>query len=116
MAKTKVGVIGYGVVGKRVADGVVLQPDMELVGVADVAPTSLVAVSADRGFPLFAASETALPGFKDAGLSIAGSLDDLIRESDVVVDCSPPDCRRRTSQGAENWVPSSSAKAERTMT
>ena len=89
MAKTKVGVIGYGVVGKRVADGVVLQPDMELVGVADVAPTSLVAVSADRGFPLFAASEAALPGFKDAGLSIAGSLDDLIRESDVVVDCSP---------------------------
>lgn len=56
--RTKVGVVGYGVVGKRVADGVALQPDMELVGIADVAPTSLVAVSADREFPLFAADPT----------------------------------------------------------
>ena len=29
----KVGVFGYGTIGKRVADAVVLQDDMELVGV-----------------------------------------------------------------------------------
>lgn len=39
MAKVKVGVAGYGVIGQRLADGVALQGDMELVGVADVAPT-----------------------------------------------------------------------------
>jgi glyceraldehyde-3-phosphate dehydrogenase (NAD(P)) len=88
--RTRVGVVGYGVVGKRVADGVALQPDMELVGIADVAPTSLVAVSVDRGFPLFAADPSALPGFQAAGLAVAGDLDDLIRECDVIVDCSPP--------------------------
>lgn len=32
----RVGVNGYGVIGKRVADAVRLQPDMELVGVSDV--------------------------------------------------------------------------------
>ena len=32
----RVGVYGYGVIGKRVADAVRLQPDMELVGVSDV--------------------------------------------------------------------------------
>ena len=36
MKKVKVGIIGYGVIGKRVADAVVLQNDMELVGVCDV--------------------------------------------------------------------------------
>ena len=39
MAKVKVGVAGYGVIGQRLADGVARQKDMELVGVADVAPT-----------------------------------------------------------------------------
>lgn len=32
----RVAVNGYGVIGKRVADAVALQDDMELVGVADV--------------------------------------------------------------------------------
>ena len=39
MAKIKVGVAGYGTIGQRLADGVALQGDMELVGVADLAPT-----------------------------------------------------------------------------
>ncbi|MFT5875582.1 MAG: glyceraldehyde-3-phosphate dehydrogenase (NAD(P)), partial [Clostridium sp.] len=34
----KVGVAGFGVIGQRLADGVALQKDMELVGVADVSP------------------------------------------------------------------------------
>ena len=35
MAKVRVGVAGFGVIGQRLADGVALQEDMELVGVAD---------------------------------------------------------------------------------
>ena len=30
----KVGVVGYGTIGKRVADTTLLQDDMELVGIA----------------------------------------------------------------------------------
>ncbi len=30
----KVAVVGYGVIGQRLADGVALQEDMELIGVA----------------------------------------------------------------------------------
>ena len=36
MKKQKIALIGYGVIGKRVADAVALQDDMELTGVADV--------------------------------------------------------------------------------
>ena len=39
MAKVRVGVAGYGTIGQRLADGVAMQDDMELVGIADLAPT-----------------------------------------------------------------------------
>ena len=39
MKKIRVGVAGYGTIGQRLADGVALQGDMELVGIADLAPT-----------------------------------------------------------------------------
>lgn len=34
--KVRVAVNGYGVIGKRIADAVMAQEDMELVGIADV--------------------------------------------------------------------------------
>ena len=39
MKKIRVGVAGYGTIGQRLADGVAMQGDMELVGIADLAPT-----------------------------------------------------------------------------
>ena len=39
MVKIRVGVAGYGTIGQRSADGVAMQEDMELVGIADLAPT-----------------------------------------------------------------------------
>ena len=47
----KVGVVGYGVIGLRLADGVSLQQDMELVGVADAAPTLTVKALKEQGMP-----------------------------------------------------------------
>ena len=35
MEKVKVGVLGYGTIGQRLADGVARMGDMELVGVAN---------------------------------------------------------------------------------
>ena len=49
MAKVRVGVAGYGTIGQRLADGVSLQKDMELVGVADVAPTLSVRALREKG-------------------------------------------------------------------
>ena len=51
MKKIKVGVAGYGVIGQRLADGVALQEDMELVGVADVAPTLPIQALYEKGMP-----------------------------------------------------------------
>lgn len=94
--RINVGIVGYGVIGRRVAEAVLLQPDMALAGVADVAADWRVAQAAHRGIPLFAASAEARPTMEDAGLSIVGMLAELVEAADVVVDCTP---KRR---GAEN--------------
>ena len=48
MAKIKVGVAGYGTIGQRLADGVAMQGDMELVGIADLAPTLSIRALAEN--------------------------------------------------------------------
>ncbi len=89
--KVKVGVAGYGVIGTRLAGGVARQEDMELVGVADVAPTLAVRALHERGmpYPLFAA----VPGSEDAiigaGIPVSGSFEDLLGEVDVMLDAAP---------------------------
>jgi glyceraldehyde-3-phosphate dehydrogenase (NAD(P)) len=91
VSKVKVGVAGYGVIGNRAAGGVVLQDDMELVGVADVAPTLAVRALQERGmpFPLFAAVPGAEAVFAEAGIPVTGSFDDLLGEVDIMLDAAP---------------------------
>ena len=87
--KVRVAVNGYGVIGKRVADAVAAQSDMELVGVADVVSDWRIRIAIERGYPLYASSAGAADGMKAAGLRLAGSLDDLLGKLDVIVDCTP---------------------------
>lgn len=94
--RIRVGIVGYGVIGRRVADAVRLQPDMELAGVADVAADWRIAQAVGRGIGLFAATAEASAGMAQAGLPVGGTLEELAEASDVVVDCTP---KRR---GAEN--------------
>lgn len=87
--KIRVAVNGYGVIGKRVADAVRLQPDMELVGVADVVSDYRVQTAAVLGLPVYAALPERSAEMVAAGIPVAGTLDDLLGRSDVVVDCTP---------------------------
>ena len=87
--KLRVAVNGYGVIGKRVADAVALQPDMQIAGVADVAADWRIAVAAQRGFAIFAASDGAESAMRAAGLPVSGGLSDMMTIADVVVDATP---------------------------
>jgi glyceraldehyde-3-phosphate dehydrogenase (NAD(P)) len=91
MSKVKVGVAGYGVIGNRLAAGVAAQGDMELVGVADIAPTLAVRALAERGmpFPLFAAVPGSEKTLQEAGIPVSGSFDDLLGEVDIMLDSAP---------------------------
>ena len=90
MAKIKVGVAGYGVIGQRLADGVARQEDMELVGVADIAPTISVRALKYKGMPykMF----NVVPGntaLEDAGIPVSGTFEELVQEVDIMLDSSP---------------------------
>ncbi len=87
----KVAINGYGTIGKRVADAVAAQDDMKIVGVAKVRPNFEARMAVEKGYPLYASSREVLPKFQKAGLRVAGTLEDLVREVHVVVDATPED-------------------------
>lgn len=87
----RVGVAGYGVIGQRLADGVARQKDMELVGVADIAPTLSIRALAERGMPydLYLVEGADRAKFDALGIKISGSFADLLGKVDVMLDSSP---------------------------
>ncbi|HQS49839.1 type II glyceraldehyde-3-phosphate dehydrogenase [Stappia sp. 28M-7] len=87
--RIRVAVNGYGVIGKRVADAVAAQNDMEMAGVADVTADWRARMARAKGFALFAADPDRAPAMRAAGLDVAGGLDDLLGSADIVVDCTP---------------------------
>jgi glyceraldehyde-3-phosphate dehydrogenase (NAD(P)) len=86
---TRVAVNGYGVIGKRVADAVAMQDDMELAGVADVVSDHRISLAVARGYPVYAATAEGASNMAAAGIAVAGTLDELLRQIDVVADCTP---------------------------
>jgi len=92
----QVAINGYGTIGKRVADAVRAQPDMAVAGVAKTRPNFEAETAIEKGFPLYAAIEDRADQFAEAGLEIAGLVDELIADADVVVDATP------SGIGAEN--------------
>lgn len=88
-AQVRVAVNGFGVIGKRVADAVALQTDMTLIGVADVVSDHRIRVAVSRGYPVFCPPDNDRAQMHAAGINVAGSLDDLLRDVDIVVDCTP---------------------------
>lgn len=87
--RIRVAVNGFGVIGKRVADAVALQPDMELVGVADVVYDYRVRVAVERGYPIYASVPEKRAEMEAAGMPVAGTLADLLPQVEVVLDCTP---------------------------
>lgn len=91
MNKVKVGVAGYGVIGQRLADGVALQKDMELVGIADLAPTISIRALHEKGMPydLYLVEGADKSKFDELGIPVSGSFEDLIDKVDIMLDSSP---------------------------
>ena len=91
MKKVRVGVAGYGVIGQRLADGVALQEDMELVGIADLEPTLSIRALKEKGMPydLYLVDGADKLNFDSLDIPIAGSFDDLLDNVDIMLDSAP---------------------------
>ena len=93
----KVGLIGYGTIGKRVADAVALQKDMQLVGVTAHSYNYKTEIAKRKGFKIFAMD--GMEDFKKNRISIAGNVDNLLDESDIIVDCTPKKVGKENKDG-----------------
>ena len=95
--KIRVGVAGYGTIGQRLADGVAMQEDMELVGIADLAPTLSIRALAENDmigannvkYNLYLVDGADKAAFEDQGIPVAGSFEDLINSVDIMLDSAP---------------------------
>ena len=87
--KIRVAVNGYGVIGKRVADAVQLQEDMELVGVCDVISDWRIKIALKKNYPVYAFNSNFQQQMMENNITTEGTLAELIKISDIIVDCTP---------------------------
>lgn len=88
MTKAKVAINGYGTIGKRVADAVMLQDDMEIIGIAKTRPNFETVMAQEKGYPVYTLADR-VEAMEKEGIEVAGTVEDMVEAADVVVDCTP---------------------------
>ncbi len=84
----RVGVNGFGTIGKRVAEAVMLQDDMRLVGVVKTRPNYEALTAVKRGINIYIPREKEKE-FIDKGVEFRGFIEDLMEKIDLVIDATP---------------------------
>jgi glyceraldehyde-3-phosphate dehydrogenase (NAD(P)) len=85
----RIGINGYGTIGKRIADAILKQKDMELVGITKTKPNFECKIAMEKGISIFASSSDRVKLFEEAGIKVKGTLEDLLKNCDIIVDCTP---------------------------
>ncbi|ACX72253.1 glyceraldehyde-3-phosphate dehydrogenase, type II [Methanocaldococcus vulcanius M7] len=106
----KVLINGYGSIGKRVADAVAVQDDMEVIGVSKTKPDFEARLAVEKGYKLFVAvpDRERIKLFEEAGIPVEGTILDVIEEADIVVDGAP---KKIGKQNLENIYKPNKVKA-----
>ncbi len=84
-----VGINGYGTIGKRVADAVASQDDMKIAGVTKRTPNFEAKIAVERGYDVYMSVPERENLFEEAGIPVKGTIDDLYKKADIIVDCTP---------------------------
>ncbi len=83
----RVGVNGYGVIGKRVAYAISKQDDMQLVGIAKRNPDYKAKLAIKKGFNVYSSGDP--KEFENSGVGLSGTLQELLGKVDIIVDATP---------------------------
>jgi len=89
MKKLKVAINGYGVIGKRIADAVNMQNDMEVIGISDIITDWRIKVAVNKNLPIFASTSDSYNLMKKEGIPVVGTLNDLLKKVDIICDATP---------------------------
>jgi glyceraldehyde-3-phosphate dehydrogenase (NAD(P)) len=84
----RVGINGYGTIGRRVAHAVSLQDDMTVSGIVKTKP-DYIAKLASKYYNIYVPKESDMKLFEDAGIKVKGDISKLIDDSELIVDSTP---------------------------
>jgi glyceraldehyde-3-phosphate dehydrogenase (NAD(P)) len=84
----RVAVNGFGTIGRRVADAIMLQDDMLVVGIAKTSPDYIARLASSK-YRIFVPENKILKEFEDKGIKAEGTVENMIEEAEVVVDATP---------------------------
>lgn len=84
MTKIKVAINGYGTIGKRVAEAVSKQDDMEVIGITKTTMNYDLEIALEKGYNLYTNNSE---NFK--GVEVKGTIEDLVKQADIIIDCTP---------------------------
>lgn len=87
MDKIKVGIMGFGTIGKRVADAVSKQEDMELIGVVGRSYNWRIKSAQTKGYTIYSVDDGS--ALKENGIKVEGTVQDLLKKVDIMVDTAP---------------------------
>ena len=85
----KIGINGYGTIGKRIASAIMKVSGLELVGVVKRSPDYGALQAHKQGLALYAPDDESAKKVEKAGLPVKGTLKDLLGEVDLIVDATP---------------------------
>ena len=83
----KLFINGYGNIGKRLATAVLLDNEMELIGVAKYTPDDRVHEALSNNLDVYV-PKNRLNLFQKKGYEIAGTIDEACKQSDLILDAS----------------------------
>jgi len=92
----KVGLVGYGTIGKRVADAIALQKDMKLMGITGHSYDYKMEVARMKGYKVFTTGDE--EEFTKNGFKPDGSFNNLVDDVDVIVDSTPKKIGRENKE------------------
>jgi len=79
---------GYGTIGKRIADAILKQNDMKLIGVAKTKPDYSAIIAYRNGLHIYTLRDN-IDKFEATGISVAGTIEDMLDAADLVIDATP---------------------------
>ncbi len=88
-SKVKVAINGFGTIGKRVAIAVNKQDDMIVSGIVKKKPDYNALFAKKNGMNIYTITEKDADEFRKKGIEVNGLIDDLLKESDIIVDATP---------------------------
>lgn len=84
-----VGLVGYGSQGRRIAEAISVQKDMELTGVCLKEPDLSAHMAAMKELPIYVVNQKDAQTFRKEKIEVRGSIFDLLSEVNVIVDATP---------------------------